>query len=341
MNLPAEACFHNLAIVSIKKRYPGHAFKVMNAIWGLGQLMFTKCIFVVDDDVERARPGRGGSGAWATTSIPSATCCSPAARSTSSTTPRAPELRLARWASTPRGSGPREGFTRPWPGDVVMTDEVKRRVDAIWGKLGAEAPRRPPLKRESPPDSLKCNKEAMKPGKGGSFLILWLPYYISGPSRQSTRSWRREWRQRDRRPAGGDPIGDELAGDECRADAGAEVAGGKRRPPRGRGGGRAAARSPSCRRATRRPAHAVTKRLSRRPGAAAEALLQQARVTPWAVVPRSKPTNSTVLPSRILPSGTRRQVEVAIEHERRTAGGAASPARRSARGPAPRQGCAQ
>ncbi|MDW8345301.1 MAG: UbiD family decarboxylase, partial [Verrucomicrobiae bacterium] len=51
MNLPVEACFHNLVIVSIKKRYPGHAFKVMNAIWGLGQLMFTKIIIVVDDDV--------------------------------------------------------------------------------------------------------------------------------------------------------------------------------------------------------------------------------------------------------------------------------------------------
>jgi 4-hydroxy-3-polyprenylbenzoate decarboxylase len=52
MHLPVEACFHNLAIVSIKKRYPNHAYKVMHALWGLGQLMFSKVIIVVDDDVD-------------------------------------------------------------------------------------------------------------------------------------------------------------------------------------------------------------------------------------------------------------------------------------------------
>ncbi|MFX8731475.1 menaquinone biosynthesis decarboxylase, partial [Acinetobacter baumannii] len=49
MNLPVEACFHNMAFVSIRKKYPGHAFKVMNAIWGLGGLAFTKFVFVVDE----------------------------------------------------------------------------------------------------------------------------------------------------------------------------------------------------------------------------------------------------------------------------------------------------
>lgn len=50
--LPFEGVFHNLMIVSIKKRYPGHARKVMNAVWSLGQAMFTKCIVVVDDDLD-------------------------------------------------------------------------------------------------------------------------------------------------------------------------------------------------------------------------------------------------------------------------------------------------
>src|SRR6202007_1048519 len=48
--LPPEAVFHNLMIVSIRKSYPGHARKVMSAIWSLGQAMFTKCIIVVDED---------------------------------------------------------------------------------------------------------------------------------------------------------------------------------------------------------------------------------------------------------------------------------------------------
>jgi len=52
MHLPPGGAFHNLAIVSIRKAYPGHAQKVMNAIWGLGQMMLTKCVVVVDDDID-------------------------------------------------------------------------------------------------------------------------------------------------------------------------------------------------------------------------------------------------------------------------------------------------
>src|SRR3954469_10943138 len=51
VNLPVEGIFHNLMIVSIRKSYPGHARKVMSGIWSLGQAMFTKCIVVVDEDV--------------------------------------------------------------------------------------------------------------------------------------------------------------------------------------------------------------------------------------------------------------------------------------------------
>src|SRR5262245_65486511 len=49
--MPAEGVFHNLILVSIRKSYAGHARKVMHAIWGLGQAMFSKCIVVVDEDV--------------------------------------------------------------------------------------------------------------------------------------------------------------------------------------------------------------------------------------------------------------------------------------------------
>jgi len=51
MHFPAEGIFHNLVIVSIDKRFPGHARKIMHAFWGLGQLMFSKAIVVVDKDV--------------------------------------------------------------------------------------------------------------------------------------------------------------------------------------------------------------------------------------------------------------------------------------------------
>src|SRR5438128_5576773 len=52
VNLPPEGVFHNLMIVSIRKSYAGHARKVMNAIWSMGQAMFTKCIMVVDEDCD-------------------------------------------------------------------------------------------------------------------------------------------------------------------------------------------------------------------------------------------------------------------------------------------------
>ena len=52
MHMPAEGVFHNLMIVSIRKSYPGQARRVMNAIWGLPGAMFTKCIVVMDEDVD-------------------------------------------------------------------------------------------------------------------------------------------------------------------------------------------------------------------------------------------------------------------------------------------------
>jgi len=50
--LPAEGVFHNLVFVSIKKTYPMQAYKIMHGLWGMGQMMFTKYIVVVDDDVD-------------------------------------------------------------------------------------------------------------------------------------------------------------------------------------------------------------------------------------------------------------------------------------------------
>ena len=52
MNLPMEGVFHNCAIVSIKKSYPMQAQKVMHALWGMGQMMNTKIIIIMDADVD-------------------------------------------------------------------------------------------------------------------------------------------------------------------------------------------------------------------------------------------------------------------------------------------------
>ena len=50
-SLPFEGVFHNCVIVSIKKRFPGHGKKVMNSLWGMGQMMYAKMIIVVDEDI--------------------------------------------------------------------------------------------------------------------------------------------------------------------------------------------------------------------------------------------------------------------------------------------------
>ena len=55
--LPAEGVFHNLVFVSIRKTYPMQAYKIMHGLWGMGEMVFTKCIVVVDDYVDAHNTG--------------------------------------------------------------------------------------------------------------------------------------------------------------------------------------------------------------------------------------------------------------------------------------------
>jgi len=104
VNLPVEGIFHNLMIVSIRKSYPGHARKVMNGIWALGQAMFTKCIVVVDEDVNVQDIGDVVLKVFNHIDL-SATYNSRSARWTPWTTPRVFPTSALRWALTPRANG--------------------------------------------------------------------------------------------------------------------------------------------------------------------------------------------------------------------------------------------
>jgi 4-hydroxy-3-polyprenylbenzoate decarboxylase len=134
-NLPVEGVFHNLCIVKIRKRYPGHAQKVMNALWGLGQMMFTKIIVVVDEwvDVQNLQ-----EVLWVT-----ANNIDPE-RDTMFV--RGP-IDVLDHASRAPGYGskmgidatrklPEEGFTRNWPPVIEMSGDVKKRVDDLFQRLG-------------------------------------------------------------------------------------------------------------------------------------------------------------------------------------------------------------
>jgi 4-hydroxy-3-polyprenylbenzoate decarboxylase len=136
MNLPVEACFHNVAFVSIKKKFPGHAYKVMNAIWGLGGLAFTKYVFVFDEDCDVQNVGEVLFRLGANTDPSRDVLHS-----------RGPVDQLDH-ASVAEGFGGKLGFdcTHKWPGEngfqrdfpklITMPQDVKDRVDAIWELLG-------------------------------------------------------------------------------------------------------------------------------------------------------------------------------------------------------------
>jgi 4-hydroxy-3-polyprenylbenzoate decarboxylase len=136
INLPVEAVFHNLCIVSMKKRYPGHAKKVMFSLWGMGQMMFAKTIIVLDDNVN-VQDMR--EVLWATT-----TRMDPARdviiidRAPTDTLDHAsplPNLGSKMGVDATR-KGKDEGFNREWPDALKMDEGVKARVDTIWRELG-------------------------------------------------------------------------------------------------------------------------------------------------------------------------------------------------------------
>jgi 4-hydroxy-3-polyprenylbenzoate decarboxylase len=134
MHFPAAGIFHNLVIVSIDKRYPGHARKVMSAFWGLGQLMFSKCILVVDKDVDVRNEAEV---VWI-----AGTHVDPA-RDVVITKGPVDDLDDAALFPAFGGKmgidatrkGPAEGVTREWPRRLRMTDAAKTRANEVWAKI--------------------------------------------------------------------------------------------------------------------------------------------------------------------------------------------------------------
>jgi 4-hydroxy-3-polyprenylbenzoate decarboxylase len=135
MCMPAEGIFHNLMILSIRKSYPLQARKVMSAIWGLGQAMFTKCIVVVDHDVN-VQDLR--EVAWkALNNIDPERdiqfVMGPIDQLDHSS--RLPNYGSKMGIDATR-KWPGEGFTRPWPDVIRMDEDVKKRVEGICKQLG-------------------------------------------------------------------------------------------------------------------------------------------------------------------------------------------------------------
>jgi 4-hydroxy-3-polyprenylbenzoate decarboxylase len=133
--MPAEGVFHNLILVSMRKSYPGHARKVMHAIWGTGQAMFSKVIVVVDEDVDVQN---FSEVAWkALNNIDPQRDIEFVLGPVDSLDHAS---RLANFGSKmgvdATRKWPGEGFTRPWPDVIRMSDDVQRRVDELWKQAG-------------------------------------------------------------------------------------------------------------------------------------------------------------------------------------------------------------
>jgi 4-hydroxy-3-polyprenylbenzoate decarboxylase len=134
MHFPAAGIFHNLVLVSIDKRYPGHARKIMSAFWGLGQLMFSKCIVVVDQDVNVQDEAEV---AWVV-----GTHVDPA-RDVEIT--KGPVDDLDDAALFPAYGGkmgidatrkwPSEGVTREFPAKLRTSDAAATRAEEIWARI--------------------------------------------------------------------------------------------------------------------------------------------------------------------------------------------------------------
>ncbi len=133
--LPAEGVFHNLVFVSIKKTYPMQAYKIMHGLWGMGQMMFTKYLIVVDADVDVHN----------TSEVLFRLCANTDPQRDSIFTKGPSDVLDHATSESASGSKlgidatkklPGEGFKRPWPPLIKMDAAVKNKINSLFGNAG-------------------------------------------------------------------------------------------------------------------------------------------------------------------------------------------------------------
>lgn len=137
INFPLEGVFHNCVIVSIKKRFPGHGKKIMNSLWGVGQMMYTKMIIVVDENIS---PQDISTVAWKVFNNIDAKRDVVISEGPLDALDHASNLphygyrmgidATKKWSS--------EGHDREWPDDIEMTEDIKELVSMRWNEYGIE-----------------------------------------------------------------------------------------------------------------------------------------------------------------------------------------------------------
>jgi 4-hydroxy-3-polyprenylbenzoate decarboxylase len=151
-DLPVAGVFHNCCIVSIRKAYPGHAQKVMHAIWGLGMLSLSKSVVVVDENVDVHDYDEVFFRVGANVDPKRDVLITEGPLDHLDHAPTR-QFYGGKLGVDATHKGPAEG-TREWPPEIEMSDEVKALVDRRWDEYGiplAAAARNGGMRQSSPP----------------------------------------------------------------------------------------------------------------------------------------------------------------------------------------------
>lgn len=138
MNFPAEGTFNNAVIVSIDKLYPHQAKKVAHAVWGLGQLSFTKVVIVVDKSVDVHDLSAVALAVF--NNIDPKRDCFFVEGPVDTLNHAAPERDFgSKMGIDATAKLKEEGYTRTWPEEIKMDADTKKKIDALWAELGINA----------------------------------------------------------------------------------------------------------------------------------------------------------------------------------------------------------
>jgi 4-hydroxy-3-polyprenylbenzoate decarboxylase len=135
INLPMEGVFHNFAIISIRKSYPGHANKIISGLWGKGQMMFAKLLIVVDDDVDVQDLSYTAWRVLNNVDWKRDTVFADGPLDALDHAANWPRYGSKMGIDATRKTR-EEGMMRDWPDEIFMSEEIKKLVDSRWKEYG-------------------------------------------------------------------------------------------------------------------------------------------------------------------------------------------------------------
>jgi 4-hydroxy-3-polyprenylbenzoate decarboxylase len=137
INLPMEGVFHNFAIISINKSYPGHARKIINGLWGKGQMMFAKLLIVVDDDVDVQNLSYTAWRVLNNVDWKRDTVFADGPLDALDHSANWPRYGSKMGIDATRKTR-EEGMMRDWPDELFMSEEIRKLVDSRWKEYGID-----------------------------------------------------------------------------------------------------------------------------------------------------------------------------------------------------------